>query len=149
MTLLWNSEGSAYEAAIRTSDGKADRLLGMGDTVPTDLHSHFAERSNELRKSLQEISADFEALLDKRGIGADELLCLGKTAHEQAEDADALLGLLVKCKSPDAIIQEAEATFDRLRNLEEQISEALEWGKGMGRRLMVLGYSGESPQSIR
>lgn len=141
MTLLGNLDASTSKAVIVTADSLTGQLPAPPDDAHAELHNHFADRADELHQSLRAVRAEFEALLDERLVGAEEFRRLGEAAHMYAEEVDALLGLLVRCKASEALIQSAEATFDALRDLEEQITELLDWNDGMGRRLDVLGKS--------
>lgn len=139
MRLPWDLEASTYEAVVLASDSKAGQPPASADAVHAGLHDHFADRAQELHTLLRAVRAEFEALTEERLVGAEEFHHLGEAAHEQAEEADRLLVLLVCCNAPEALVQEVEGMFDALRDLEEQITEALEWDKGLGRRLAVLG----------
>ena len=141
MTLPLNLETSAYEAVVLPSSSTASQPPAATALVQAGLLDSFADRACELHSSLQAVRAEFEAFLGDQLVETEEFRNLGEAAHKQAEEADALLMLLVRCKAPEALIQEVEEIFDTLRSLEEQFTEAAEWNKGMGRRLTALGKS--------
>lgn len=146
MTLPLSFEAFTFEPVVLPSGSMVSQSPPAAALVDAALHDSFAERTEELHKLLQGVRAEFEVLLGDRLVGAEEFCRLGEAAHEQAEEGDALLMLLVRCKAPEAVIQEAEEIFDSLRSLEEQIAAEIEWGKGMGRRLTVLGKSPNGQQ---
>jgi hypothetical protein len=147
MTRPWNLEASTYEAVTSTANGQAGQLPAPADVARAGRHDHLAGRAEELHTSLQAVRVEFEARRAKWLAEAGEFRRLGEVAHEHAEEVDDLLGLLVRCNAPEALIQEAEHTFDALRDLEEQITGALEWNSGMGRHLVRLGRGSNSQQS--
>jgi hypothetical protein len=141
MTLPLNLEASSFEPIALSFDRLADQSSERVAVVQAGLHDHFANRVVELRTSQQAAEVQFEALLEERVVAAEEFHWLSEATHEQAEEADALLMLLVRCQAPEAVINEVEEIFDTLRDMEEQVTEGLEWIKGMGRRLIKLGKS--------
>lgn len=113
------------------ADQPAGRTAGAG----ADPSVHFADRVSEVHNAQQAVLGEFEALLQERSVDAEALAHIGEVMHACAEETDALLALMVRCKMPAQLVEAAEEIFDTLRDAEEKVTEALEWDQRMGRRL--------------